>query len=318
VTPPSGSSPGTASGVTPPSGGGVTVTPQGYYNASGKCVESKTKDDCDTSKDLDAKADKLEKDAKNSTGAVKERAELEASRIRAQLEMRKELGSDRKADYYVNRMDNSQAYNQLTPRERMEYWTGLQGKIQNKKYHESEIQGLVVALENGKVVRDGKGGIKLEYSPKGGGGSSSGSNQDAAAGLLGVTKNPLLAGAAAVTCIFLCSSAGQQAGEELFGSVVSLFDMVIESGKWLINEMAKKNKNDPLSKRDDPNSKLGTNQAENAAATAIGKSVGLDDDQMELLHEEITGQGLSREEIRRLAEQIKKNFPGKSKDSYRK
>ncbi len=250
VTPPSGSSPGTASGVTPQAGGsGVTVTPQGYYNAAGKCIQSLASDECDTNKDLDAKATDLEKQANNSTGAAKERAELEASRIRAQLAMRQELGSDRKADYYLNRMDNSQAYNQLTPRERLEYWTGLKGKIDNHKYHENEIRGLIVALENGKVVRDGKGGIKLEYSPKGGG-SSGGSNQDAAAlGALSVNtlEGAPLAGAAIVTCIFLCSSSGQQAGAELFGSVVSLFDQVIESGKWLVHQMEKKESEQPKS-----------------------------------------------------------------------
>jgi hypothetical protein len=109
VTPP-GSSPGTGTGVTPPASEGVTFTPQGYYNVKGDCVSSKTRNECDTTKDLEDKAAKLENDIENGVGKADEKR-LELETIRADLNLRELYGNDRVADGHLERLVKSELFN---------------------------------------------------------------------------------------------------------------------------------------------------------------------------------------------------------------
>jgi Colicin E5 ribonuclease domain len=134
VTPP-GSSPGTATGVTPPTGGGK-VTPQNFRINGGPCIQSwvfgsLSDTDCHDW-DVDAlqrKADALKEEIKNSTGrSPQERASLEFDLAKVQAQ-RLDLthpntgGASGKAS--VEAMVNAPVYQKMTPVEKLAYWQVL-------------------------------------------------------------------------------------------------------------------------------------------------------------------------------------------------
>jgi guanyl-specific ribonuclease Sa len=168
VTPPSGSSPGTGTGVTPPSGGGVTVTPQGYYNAKGNCVASKTRDECDTTKDLEDKAAKLENDIDNGVGNA-EQKRLELEMIRADLNLRDLYGNDRVADGHLERLVKSQLFSDsdFNTGMKIHMLQTMSKGIQEGTVGKKDIEALVRLTENFKLeMVNGK--PTLVYSPKNG------------------------------------------------------------------------------------------------------------------------------------------------------
>ena len=160
VSSPSSSSSSAVSNVSPPVSsvkpvGSSTVKPFGNYDSSGTCVESSSTE-CKTSKDLSDEADRLEEQARKAAGdAERERARLEAARIRAQLDIREAVGNDRTADSYVSRIEKSALYNSLkdNPVGKTMFWLGISSKLDGRGWNEvfssprGFVEGVVRASE---------------------------------------------------------------------------------------------------------------------------------------------------------------------------
>jgi hypothetical protein len=164
VTPPS-SSGGTASGVTPPSSGG-TVTPQGYYNASGKCVESSAFDECQTTRDLEQEAAKLA--AKAAAQQASDAERLRQAEIEAQLALRKKLGNDQYADDAMTALKNSdivlggldnkgkRQYG-LNPQQQTNFFSELAKGLNSNAIKAEDVPGLIWFAQNHVVQWDSSG-----------------------------------------------------------------------------------------------------------------------------------------------------------------
>ncbi len=292
---------------------GVTVKPLGYYDSSGTCVESATRTECKTSKELSDEADRLKAQARKAAGdAERERARLEAARIRAQIDMREAVGNDRTADGYVSRIENSALYKSLegNPVGKTMFWLAISTKLEGKGWNEiygsprAFVEGVVRASETLVYKgRDSQGRMIFASAPANTG-SSSLSNVNASAPPIPI--HPAVVGAYIVIGgIALTPGIGGYLLEGIFNDVYEIFKSGIDMFRGLINAAS--------DARDDPNSKLGTNKQDNGQVKRISKDVGLNPAQEDLLEAAITGTGASPEEIREIAEQIKRNFSGVSK-----
>ena len=328
VSSPSSSSSSAVSNVSPPVSsvkpvGSSTVKPFGNYDSSGTCVESSSTE-CKTSKDLSDEADRLEEQARKAAGdAERERARLEAARIRAQLDIREAVGNDRTADSYVSRIEKSALYNSLkdNPVGKTMFWLGISSKLDGRGWNEvfgsprAFVEGVVRASETLEFKgRDSNGRmIFAPVTPSGNDPNPIPPSSVAIGGLLPqvpntvVRGNPLAIGVGILLGGVAISPdmSGYliegifNGGGQIYQSGIDMFTGLIDAAK---------------ASRDDPNSQLGTNKKQNAKVKRIADAEGLSPAQADLLHRSLPDDtDATDEEIRDLARQIAKNFTGTSK-----
>jgi hypothetical protein len=296
-----------------------TVKPFGYYDASGTCVESASRNECKTSKELSDEADRLEEQARKAAGdAERERTRLEAARIRAQIDIREAVGNDRTADGYVSRIENSPLDKSLegNPVGKTMFWLGISTKLEGKGWNEiygsprAFVEGVVRASETLVYKgRDSQGRMIFAPAPANTGGGQPSSLGDVNLNSNTLPVNPLAVGAFIVIGgTALSPGMGGALLEGIFNTGWEIYESGIDMLTGLINAAS--------ANRDDPDSKLGTNQTVDEIIDDIVNRLGLSKKQRDLLHRAISKKNLTPERIWEIAQQIKDNYGGKTKSEY--
>ena len=171
VTPPAGSSPGTANGVTPPSGGGGAVTPLagGTVGFDGNCYSDPLnlggilfgQESCTPAPSLDTQNAQNDDKTKAATGDKDAQARVLVAEAKTAATLAnqkcKSQSSYSGCDDYVLRIISSPLYQSMDYQERLDYLQGLQGDLRVSSNVKASLESQVRFAESHQVQRNEKG-----------------------------------------------------------------------------------------------------------------------------------------------------------------